>query len=123
MNGIPQAGAVEVKPSGIIVDLAQRLLQITWSDGHVSLFDFDTLRRACPCAECRPWVHGVGKVGETPERVRTAVGELRSVQDVQPVGSYALQFNWADGHTFGIYDWKYLRSLEATTNSNVRQEP
>lgn len=103
---------VTYKPNGIVVDLPQRLLQINWSDGGSSVYSFDVLRRACPCAECRPWVHGVGKVGEVPAAVQAAVGELVTVKDVQPVGSYALNFNWADGHTFGIYDWKYLRALD-----------
>ena len=25
------------------------------------------------------------------------------------VGRYAIQFNWLDGHTSGIYSWEYLR--------------
>jgi DUF971 family protein len=102
------------KPAGIVVDLPQRMLQIRWNDGQESLFDFDTLRRACPCAECRPWIHDLVKQSsshEIPEATRTAKGELATMQDIQPVGSYALHFNWADGHTFGIYDWKYLRGL------------
>jgi len=28
---------------------------------------------------------------------------------VHPVGRYALQFNWLDGHTSGIYSWEFLR--------------
>lgn len=106
----------DLRPNGIVVDLEQRLLQINWNDGQESVLDFDTLRRACPCAECRPWIHDLvrtSEVRETPASVQNATGELKSVQDIQPVGSYALHFNWADGHTFGIYDWKYLRSLES----------
>jgi len=114
MSVNPQAAA---KPSGIIVDLPQQRLQINWGDGQVSVFEFDTLRRACPCAECRPWVHGVGRPGETPDSVRNAVGRLESLQDIQPVGSYALHFNWADGHTTGIYDWVYLRSIAISAAS------
>jgi DUF971 family protein len=104
----------EIKPQGIIVDLDRRLIQIKWSDSLESLFDLDTLRRACPCAECRPWIHEAFRSSaphEPAESVTKAVGELRSMQDIQPVGSYGIQFNWADGHVFGIYDWKYLRSL------------
>lgn len=107
--------AGQPKPTGIVVDLEQRLLQIKWNDGHASVFDFDTLRRACPCAECRPWIHDLVKTStshEPSEAVKHAVGELKTMQDIQPVGSYALHFNWADGHTFGIYDWKYLRNLD-----------
>lgn len=102
------------KPAGIVVDLPQRLLQINWSDGAQTVHDFDTLRRACPCAECRPWIHDLVKQTtphEPSEATRRATGELESLQDIQPVGSYALHFNWADGHTAGIYDWKYLREL------------
>ncbi len=105
------------KPAGIVVDLPQRLVQINWSDGVASVYDFDTLRRACPCAECRPWIHDLLQqtAHEISEATRSAVGELKSLQDIQPVGSYALHFNWADGHTAGIYDWKYLRSLAQAT--------
>lgn len=106
--------APQLKPTGIIIDLAQKLMQFNWHDGHESVFDFDTLRRACPCAECRPWIHDMVKSSshEPSDAVKNAVGELKTMQDIQPVGSYALHFNWADGHTFGIYDWKYLRALD-----------
>ena len=30
---------------------------------------------------------------------------------VQPVGRYAIQFNWLDGHSGGIYSWEYLRRV------------
>jgi DUF971 family protein len=116
--------SADFRPSGIVVDLAQRLLQINWRDGQSSVLDFDTLRRACPCAECRPWIHELvarQAPHTAPESVTNAVGELRSMQDIHPVGSYALQFDWADGHTFGIYDWKYLRSLD-TLSTTTRHE-
>ena len=116
---------VTSKPNGNVIDLPQRLMQINWNDGASSIFDFDTLRRACPCAECRPWIHNLmasDAPHEIPEATRSAVGELASLQDIQPVGSYALQFNWADGHTFGIYDWNYLRSLDQSSPSQSENE-
>jgi DUF971 family protein len=99
------------KPRQILVDVENRLLQINWADAHESVFDFTLLRRACPCAECRPWVHG-GEVGKSPESVRHAVGELNAVSDVSAVGNYAINFRWADGHATGIYDFKFLRELD-----------
>ena len=30
-------------------------------------------------------------------------------RNVTPIGRYAIQFNWEDGHTAGIYSWDYLR--------------
>ncbi len=99
------------KPNNIVVDVENRLMQINWADGHTSVYEFTALRRACPCAECRPWVHGVGTVGDSPESVRTAIGVLNSVKDVTTVGGYAINFRWADGHNSGIYSFEYLRSI------------
>lgn len=30
---------------------------------------------------------------------------------VEAAGSYAIIIEWEDGHTFGIYNWDYLRKL------------
>jgi len=109
--------ASAAKPTGIVVDLPQRRLRISWRDGVAHVYDFDTLRRACPCAACRPWIHDMLTTvtsREISDETRNAVGELASLQDIQPVGAYALHFNWADGHTSGIYDWNYLRALAET---------
>ncbi|HEX7594638.1 MAG TPA: DUF971 domain-containing protein [Anaerolineae bacterium] len=99
------------KPQKILVDTENKLVQINWQDDHESVYNLTYLRRACPCAECQPWKEGVGKPGESPEAVLKAVGDLKAVSDVSAVGGYAIQFNWADGHSYGIYNWDYLRDL------------
>ncbi len=101
----------QIKPQKILVDIENKLIQISWADGHESIYDFTYLRRACPCAECRPWIEGVGKPGEMPESVRNAIGELKAVTDVSTIGGYAIHFAWADGHRYGIYNFEYLREL------------
>lgn len=98
------------RPRAIVVDLEKRLIEITWTDDHASLYAFRYLRVACPCAQCKPWIHG-GPVGETPKEVLQATDEIRSLEDVRAVGSYALTIRWADGHEYGIYNWEYLRAL------------
>jgi DUF971 family protein len=35
---------------------------------------------------------------------------------VRMVGSYAIAFTWADGHSAGIYTWGYLRELSELPN-------
>ena len=30
---------------------------------------------------------------------------------VEPVGKYAMKFNWNDGHQLGIYSWQWLREI------------
>ena len=99
------------RPEDLALDTNHRILQIKWMDGHVSQYDFDYLRRKCPCAECRPWIHGVGPEGVAPESVLRATGDIGGPQDVQLVGSYAINIQFADGHGAGIYTWPYLREI------------
>ena len=99
------------RPQKILVDIENKLVQINWQDGHQSVYDFTYLRRACPCAECQPWKEGAGEWGKSPDSVLKAVGELNAVSDVSTVGGYAIQFAWADGHSYGIYNWDYMREL------------
>ena len=97
------------KPDQLALDIKQRLLQITWLDGHVSQFDFDYLRRICPCASCRPWIHGGSAPHEMPAAVLNAKGDIAKPEDVTFVGAYAINIKFADGHGTGIYTWTYLR--------------
>ncbi len=78
---------------------------VTWSDNHVSSYPSWYLRENCPCASCVEEFTGKrmitsGSISSTLERV-----------DVSPVGKYALNFAWSDGHTTGIYTFDYLRQL------------
>jgi DUF971 family protein len=78
---------------------------ITWNDGHFSAFPSWYLRENCMCAGCVEEFTGKRKIGHgdipsTVERVHVA-----------PVGNYALQFKWSDGHEAGIYTFEYLRKL------------
>ncbi len=95
----------------MILDIDHRLMQINWADGHESVYDFTYLRQEGPCAACQPWKEGLGPIGVKGETARNAVGELRRVEDVSQVGSYALSFNWTDGHDSGIYSFEDLRDI------------
>ncbi len=99
------------KPSKIFVDLETKQMQVKWGDGHDSIYDLTYLRRACPCVQCQPWKEGMGEVGKVPDHVLEAIGELKSLSDVSMAGGYGIQFQWADGHSYGIYDFEYLRAL------------
>lgn len=82
-----------------------RELEITWKDGHTSRYDVVALRRACPCAVCVDEV--TGKRILKPEDVAEGVKPRR----IKPVGRYAIQFEWSDGHGTGIYSFDLLRNL------------
>ncbi|MDM7995566.1 MAG: DUF971 domain-containing protein [Acidobacteriota bacterium] len=78
---------------------------ITWNDGHLSSYPSWYLRENCMCADCVDEFTGKRKIGHgsipsTVERV-----------SVTPVGNYALNFGFSDGHASGLYTFEYLREL------------
>lgn len=84
-------------------------LAIRWEDGAESFINLEKLRRACPCAGCHGEMDILGNVYKNPDQKLTpAAFEL---QRFVPVGGYAIQLSWKDGHNSGIYAFDYLRRL------------
>jgi len=83
-----------------------RALAIRWADGHRSVYDVRELRLACGCAVCVDEWTGDGRLD--PDSVPEDVVPLK----IQPVGRYALQIDWSDGHQSGIYPFERLRALD-----------
>lgn len=103
---------MEQKPAAIRVDTPARRLSIRWSDGHESVYTFTLLRDACPCAECRGGHENMGVLPDEEVYRRPEEESPRTqLRDAQPVGSYAINLAWEDGHNFGIYNWDYLRAI------------
>lgn len=85
-------------------------LRITWDDGATTFVTWRELRKQCPCATC------VDERAKPPNPFR-----VLSAQEVaagppaplgmKPVGLYAYQISWNDGHTTGIYTVAALRAL------------
>ena len=82
-----------------------RTLAIEWVDGHRSEYDVRALRLACGCAECVDEWTGEERLDEAA--VPADVVPVR----IQPVGRYAIQVDWSDGHSTGIYPFRRLRTL------------
>ena len=81
-------------------------LAIAWADGHESVYAVRALRLACGCASCvDEWT---GEERLDPASVAADVRPLR----VTPVGRYAIQIHWSDGHDTGIYPFRRLRELD-----------
>lgn len=105
---------IAVTPEKVRVLLTEgKGLEIDWQDGHRSAWTFAWLRDACPCATC---VEERQKEGRKPGQPKAKTGELLPMYkppakpaSAHGVGRYALQFNWLDGHSSGIYSWEYLR--------------
>ena len=97
---------VEITPIG--TDLA-----LKWEDGTESYIALETLRRFCPCAACMGEQDIFGNTYRPPERPYGA-GAFKLAR-LAPVGGYAIQPQWGDGHGTGIYAWEYLRRVADTS--------
>src|SRR4051812_45170454 len=78
---------------------------VRWDDGRESRFAPKWLRARCPCAECVEEWSGRRVVGEA--QVKDGV----KPQGMNEVGRYAMQVEWSDGHSTGIYSWDYLLKI------------
>lgn len=105
--------AASTIPTAVKLDVAANVLQITWSDGHVSRYAGGYLRFICPCAACRG--HSPGEVEPPPW---TQVKDVR-ITHVEPVGTYALAFTASDGHSSGIYSYSFLREHCPSTREDL----
>jgi len=107
-----QRGAPDnsVAPKDLKVKIAEQLLFIEWRDGKHSELSLAQLRRVCPCATCRTERE---QQGSNPLRILKADPTGVRVVTARLVGTYAIQFDWSDGHNTGIYDFRFLRSLGA----------
>ncbi len=82
-------------------------LAIVWEDGTESFFPLTTLRRLCPCAGCAGERDILGRLMRGPERPLTAASF--EVRGTAPVGGYAVQIYWGDGHSDGFFTYQKLR--------------
>jgi len=96
-----------VKP--VRIEIINNILAVAWDDGHESYYEFEPLRRACPCATCQGERNILTETKPAPPNYTPASFAMAGWQ---VVGGYALQFRWRDGHDTGIYSFKHLRQLE-----------
>ena len=90
-------------------------LAVKWDDGAESFIRLEDLRRACPCAGCKGEVDVMGQLHRGPEQQLTPTAF--KLTRIQRVGGYGVQPVWADGHSTGIFTFKYLRDLANTASS------
>ena len=81
-----------------------RTTEIDWGDGHKGVLPHEVLRGYCPCAGCQ------GHEG-TIKFIKPTSDIQMEIDKIDPVGNYALQLTWFDGHSSGLYSYKYLRAL------------
>jgi DUF971 family protein len=84
-------------------------LAIKWDDGQESFIALEKLRRACPCAGCKGETDVMGNLYISPPKPLRPESFL--LNGVAHVGGYAIQPQWADGHSTGLYSFPMLREL------------
>jgi DUF971 family protein len=100
MAGLQRGGAV---PQSITVHEQSRVLEVGFSDGAAFRIPFELMRVYSPSAEVQG--HGPGQeVLQTGKRDVTLLA-------LDPVGNYAVQPRFSDGHDSGIFSWDYLYFL------------
>src|ERR1035438_4855819 len=97
---------IAVTPEKVRVLLTEgKGLEIDWADGHKSAWSFAWLREACPCATCVELRKAEGRKPGQPKQKPVDLLPMYAPPTkptgAHPVGRYALEFSWSDGHRAG----------------------
>ncbi len=90
-------------PTEIKLHKVSRMLELTFSDGHVFKLPAEFLRVYSPSAEVRG--HGPGQ-----EVLQLGKQDVE-ISNIEAVGSYAVKLVFSDGHDTGLYSWDYLYEI------------
>lgn len=90
-------------PTQIELHQKSRVLEIEFNDGKHFSLPYEFLRVYSPSAEVRG--HGPGQ-----ETLQVGKKEVE-ITAAQPVGMYAINFTFSDGHDSGIYSWETLHEM------------
>jgi DUF971 family protein len=90
-------------PTAIELHRQSRTLELRYGTDENYTLPCEYLRVSSPSAEVRG--HGAGQEVLQVGKINVAI------TDIQPVGNYALQLTFSDGHDTGLYSWDYLYEL------------
>ncbi len=96
----------KIYPVEIKLHQASKLLEIKFNNQTECMLSCEFLRVYSPSAEVKG--HGPGQ--ETLQIHKENV----AIENIEPVGQYAIKLIFSDGHNTGIYTWDYLYELAAT---------
>ena len=90
-------------PQALTVHSQSAVLEVVFSDGAQFRIPFELMRIYSPSAEVQG--HGPGQ-----EVLQTGKRDVK-LEALEPVGNYAVQPTFSDGHDSGIFSWDYLYFL------------
>jgi DUF971 family protein len=102
----------ENNPHPVSINLHQksRILEIEFDDGEKFELACEYLRVFSPSADVKG--HGPG------QEVLQVGKENVNIEEIEPVGNYAIRLVFDDGHATGLYSWKYLYELGIEQGDN-----
>lgn len=110
------------RPANLHLDRKEGL-RIDWADGRVSRYSLAFLRKRCPCATCRTTRQEKSSMpthtGLSLTVLPAGIDRATVFADAKLVGNYAIQITWGDGHSTGIYDFRYLRIIDEHSPTGV----
>jgi DUF971 family protein len=90
-------------PTGIELHKRRKVLELIYAEDKRYELSCEYLRVYSPSAEVKG--HGAGQ--EILQEGKIDIG----IDQIEPVGNYALQLVFSDGHNSGIFSWAYLHEL------------
>lgn len=90
-------------PVAINLHKKSRVLDIEFDDGNRYELSCEFLRVYSPSADVKGHGPGQGVLQTGKEKV--------SIEEIEPVGNYAIKLHFDDGHNTGLYSWSYLYDL------------
>lgn len=94
------------KPTNIMLHKQSRVLELEFDDGATFKLPCEYLRVYSPSAEVTG--HGPG------QEVLQLGKEGVNIEEIEPVGHYAVKLGFDDNHDTGLYSWDYLYELGTT---------
>jgi len=96
------------RPNEIKLHQKSRIMEISFSSGEVFKLSYEFLRVYSPSAEVR---------GHSPGQEILQTGKQNvMINHIEPVGSYAIQPSFSDGHNSGLYSWDLLYNYGINQN-------
>lgn len=93
----------QVRPTNIILHRKSHELEVSFDDDTSYTYPAELLRVYSPSAEVR---------GHWGQQAKLQVDKQDvNIDDLVPVGQYAVKIVFDDGHDSGLYDWDYLHEL------------
>ena len=90
-------------PTDVKLHQVSKVLELAFADGRAFRLPYEFLRVHSPSAEVRG--HGPGQ-----ETLQVGKKDV-TIDEVEPIGHYAIRPRFSDGHDTGIYSWEYLHDL------------